>query len=146
MTPLFHGVEKEYIELLRPLFVRVTCAKRTVVIQQGAPAEFLYLIESGKVEISYKPYDGESITITHVGTNGLFGWSALIGSSMYSSSAIAIEDIDALRIRGSELRTLCVEKPEAGSVILDRLADAVSTRWKNAHEQVRSILESGMNS
>jgi len=145
LNPLFKDINKEYLNILYPLFVRVTCTKGTVVIKQGDPADFLYLIEKGAVEISYKPYDGEAMTITHVGTDGLFGWSALVGSSKYTSSAIAIEDVDALRIRGTELRKLCLENPEAGKEILDRLANAVSTRWKHAHEQVRSILETGIN-
>ena len=144
LNPLFRDVRKKYVNILYPLFVRVICTKGTVVIKQGDEAEFLYLIEKGKVEISYKPYDGEAMTITHVGRDGLFGWSALVGSSKYTSSAIAIEDVDALRIRGAELRALCVENPEAGKEILDRLANAVSSRWKDAHAQVRSILESGV--
>ena len=145
LNPLFREIKKEYLELLYPLFVRVTCTKGTAVIRQGDPADFLYLIENGVVEILFKPYDGEAMTITHVGTDGLFGWSALVGSLKYTSSAIAIEDVDALRMRGAELRALCIENPEAGKEILDRLANAVSTRWKDAHEQVRSILESGVN-
>ncbi|HSG45826.1 MAG TPA: cyclic nucleotide-binding domain-containing protein [Anaerolineales bacterium] len=146
LNPLFRDIDKKYIDFLYPLFVRITCTKGTVVIQQGDAADFLYLIEKGAVEISYKPYDGETMTITHVGTNGLFGWSALVGSTKYTSSGIAIEDVDALRIRGADLRKLCVENPEAGKEILDRLASAVSTRWKDAHEQVRSILENGVKS
>ena len=145
LNPLFKDVNKEYLNILYPLFVRVTCTKGTVVIKQGDFAEFLYLIEMGKVEISYKPYDGEAMTITHVGPDGLFGWSALVGSSKYTSSATAIEDVDALRIRGADLRMLCLENPEAGKEILDHLANAVSIRWKDAHEQVRSILENGVN-
>ena len=41
---------------------------------------------------------------------------------------------------------MCQKYPQAGTVILDRLASAVSSRWQNAHEQVRSILENGLNS
>ena len=143
--PMFKDVDNEYIALLQPLFERVAYPANTTVIEQGAPAEFLYLIESGTVEIFYKPYDGEIITITHVEENGLFGWSALIGSTKYSSSGLAIEELSALRIKGSDLRKLCQENPQAGTVILDRLASAVSSRWQNAHEQVRSILEKGLN-
>jgi CRP-like cAMP-binding protein len=145
LYPLFRKINKEYLEILYPLFVRVTCTKGTTVIKQGDAADFLYLVENGKVEISYKPHDGEAMTITHVGTDGLFGWSALVGSSKYTSSAIAIEDVDALRIRGADLRKLCLENPKAGKEILDRLASAVSARWKDAHKQVRSILEIGVN-
>jgi len=143
--PVFKGVDEEYIALLQPLFERFTCPANTTVIEQGMAADFLYIVESGKVEIFYKPYDDEIITITHVEANSLFGWSALIGSTKYSSSGVAIEELNALRISGRDLRNLCQQNPEAGAVILDRLASAVSSRWQDAHEQVRSILENGLN-
>lgn len=144
LTPLFQDVDHEYLALLRPLFDRVSFRKGTVVIEQGAPADFIYLIERGAVQISYKPYDGEHITITHLESGSLFGWSAVMGSPSYTSSAVAIEDLDAMRVLGSDLRKLCAENPRAGRVILDRLASSVSARWKDAHEQVKSILEQGM--
>jgi CRP-like cAMP-binding protein len=145
LTPLFQDIESEYLALLRPLFERVSFQTGAAVIEQGAIADFIYLLESGAVTISYKPYDGEPITITHVEA-GLFGWSALVGSHNYTSTAVAIEDLEVIRMRGSDLRKLCTEHPEAGRVILDRLASAVSSRWKDAHEQVKSILESGIKS
>ena len=101
---------------------------------------------SGKVEVFFKPYDGHPITVSHVEHGGLFGWSAVVGSENYTSSTIAIEDVDAYRLRGSELRKLCVEHPEAGRDILERLAEAVSFRWNNAYEQIKSILHQGMQS
>jgi len=142
--PVFKDVDDKYIALFQPLFERFTCPAGTMVIEQGLVADFLYLVENGSVEIFYKPYDGEAITVTHVDAGGLFGWSALVGSTKYSSSGVAIEELNALRIHGRDLRKLCRENPEAGSVILDRLASAVSSRWQNAHEQVRSILENGI--
>jgi CRP-like cAMP-binding protein len=138
-------IDGEYIEMLQPLLERFTCRAGDVVIEQGTVVDFLYLVESGKVAISYKPYDGESITITHVEANGLFGWSAVIGSTHYTSSVTAIEDLVAVRIHGNDLRKLCKENPDAGRVILDRLANVVSARWKNAHEQVKTLLQNGMN-
>lgn len=146
LTPLFHGIDAKHLALLRPLFERASYRAGTAVIEQGAAADFLYLIEHGRLAISYKPYDGEPITITHVEQGGLFGWSAVVGSDQYTSSGIAIEDLDTIRIRGSDLRKLCAEHPQAGRVILDRLANAVSARWKDAHEQIKSILKNGMSS
>lgn len=134
------------MELLKPLFEQFSCQAGTTVIQQGAPVDYLYLILSGKVEVSFKPYDGQPITVTHVEKDGLFGWSAVVGSEKYTSSIIAIKDLEAVRLRGSELRKLCVEHPESGKAILEHLANTVSSRWKDAHEQVKSILSSGMKS
>lgn len=132
------------MNLLRPLFEPFSCQSGTIILQQDAPAEFFYLVVSGTVEMSYKPYDGNPITVTHVEKDGLFGWSAVVGSEKYTSSAIAIENVETVRVRGSELRKFCVEHPEAGKEILERLADGVSSRWKDAHKQIKSLLVQGM--
>lgn len=143
-VPIFKDMNKNYVDLLKPLFEPYACVAGTAVIQQGAPADYIYLILEGKAEVSFKPYDGMPITVSHVGKDGLFGWSALVGSQTYTSSVWAIESLETVRIRGSELRKLCVEHPDAGKHILESLANAASSRWKNAHEQVKSILASGM--
>lgn len=132
------------MDLLKPLFEPYACNAGVTVLQQGKPADYLYLVISGAVEMTYKPYDGVSITISHVEKDGLFGWSAVVGSEKYTSSAIAIENLETMRIRGSELRKLCADHPEAGKEILERLASSVSARVQNAQEQVKSILEQGM--
>ena len=144
LFPLFNAIDAEYLALLRPLFERVSFRTGATVVNQGSPADYLYIIERGVIQVSYKPYDGEHITITHVDVGGLFGWSAVVGSPEYTSSGVAIEDLDAIRVKGSDLRKLCTEHPDAGKVILDKLADAVSARWKDSHEQVKSILKNGM--
>lgn len=140
IAEMFNGLDDTEMKLLRPLFEPYSCQAGTVILQQGSPAEFLYLITSGTVEMSFKPYDGNPITVSHVEKGGLFGWSAVLGSERYTSSAIAIENVEALRIRGKELRKYCLEHPEEGKNILEHLADGVSSRWKDAHEQVKSIL------
>lgn len=142
--PIFKNLDENYMDLLKPLFEPYACNAGVTVLQQGKPADYLYLVISGAVEMTYKPYDGVSITISHVEKDGLFGWSAVVGSEKYTSSAIAIENLETLRIRGSELRKLCADHPEAGKEILERLASSVSARVQNAQEQVKSILEQGM--
>jgi len=133
------------MELLRPLFKELSFRAGTVIFQQGETAEFLYLVIKGTVDMSFKPYDGGMpITISHVEKGGLFGWSAVVGSERYTSSAIAIDAVSAFRVRGRELRKFCIEHPEDGQKILERLADVASYRWKDAHKQVKSILLQGL--
>jgi CRP-like cAMP-binding protein len=132
------------MDLLELLLEPYSCRAGTVVLRQGKPAEHIYLIVKGKVEVSYKPYDGTPITISILGKDGIFGWSAVVGSSEYTSSATAIEDLEAFRLKGSELRKFCNDHPEEGREVLEKLANAVSSRWENAHEQVKSMLMHGM--
>lgn len=137
---IFQELDESQIDLLRPLFEPFSCAVGTVILEQGAPADCLYLVIRGTVEMSFKPYDGLPMTVSHVEEGGLFGWSAVVGSETYTSSAIAIKDVEAFRIRGDDLRKFCLEHPETGTDILERLAEGVSFRWKNAHQQIRSLL------
>lgn len=143
--PLFKGLTLQQTRLLELLFKTYHCVKGTVIFEQGEKAEFLYLILSGKVAIQYKPYDGPPLKIAQVKEGEVFGWSAAIGSNEYTSRAEAMSDLEALRIRGRDLEQLCADNPETGAVILDRLAQMVSARWAHAHEQVRSMLDKGMN-
>ena len=140
----FNDPNINYMDLLERLFERYTCSAGTVVLQQGKPADYLYLIVSGSAQVSYKPYDGSPITVSHVEKGDLFGWSAVVGSAHYTSSTIAIEPLEAVRVRGRDLRKFCAEHPEAGKDLLERLANSVSARWKDAKEQVKSILAQGL--
>jgi len=140
----FEDLNDQYIDLLKPLFAPFSFHRCSIVLQQGAPADALYLVPWGTVEISFKPHDGIPITISHVEKGGWFGWSAMIGSEKYTSSALAIEELETIRIHGNELRKLCMEQPKAGKVVLELLADNVSLRWKDTHKHVKSILAQGM--
>ena len=102
----------------------------------------MYFIVHGNVAIHYKPYDGPPLVLTRLHEGDVFGWSAVVGSHFYTSSIVSESQVEALRIRGSHFISLIREHPETGRIILDRLARAVSPRWKNAHEQVELLLNS----
>lgn len=142
--PVFANLREEHVKPLETLIETISFRAGEFVIRQNSPADYLYIILRGRVQISFKPYDGAPITVSHVEQGGLFGWSAVIGSEKYTSSAIAIEPLEAVRIHGDELRKISQEDPQAGREILNSLANAVSARWKDAHEQVKLILEKGM--
>jgi CRP-like cAMP-binding protein len=139
--PPFEDLNEETLRLVEPLFERYACAAGAVIFEQGDPALYLYLLLRGSILIRYKPYDGPPINLTQVQPGGAFGWSAVVGNPAYTSATIAKDDIEAIRIRGAALRGLALCHPEAGRVILDKLAGMVSNRWKNANHQVREILE-----
>lgn len=138
---LFNNLSEETRRLVERHFEPFICAAGTVVFEQGDPAIFLYLILRGSITVRYKPYDTPAIDLTQIPAGGAFGWSAVIGGPHYTSGAVAREDLQTVRIRGTDLRTLVAENPLEGAELLDRLAQLVSNRWKDANRQVRDILE-----
>jgi CRP-like cAMP-binding protein/Fe-S cluster biogenesis protein NfuA len=139
--PPFEDLSGETLQLVEPLFEQYACPAGTVIFEQGAPASHLYLLLRGTVTLRYKPYDGPPITLTQITAGGAFGWSAVVGNPHYTSATVAKEDVETLRIRGTELHRLVMEHPEAGKILLDKLAGKVSNRWIDASRQVREILD-----
>lgn len=142
--PFFQGLELDQIELLKSLFIPWDCEADTMIFEQGEPAENLYVIVSGEIIVQFKPDDGPAILVARVQDGGVVGWSAALGSRTYTSGAMTTVDSCLLRVRGSDLRTLCGREPQLGQTILDRLAGIIAVRLRSTHAQVLALLEMGL--
>jgi CRP/FNR family cyclic AMP-dependent transcriptional regulator len=139
-NPFLYDLSPEQYDLVSALFEQVSIAPRTLICRQGDKATFLYLLLEGKVVIRYKPYDGPRITLTHLHSGDVFGWSSVVGNEDYTSDALSTTRVETLRLRGKSLRWLCTEYPSAGASILRKLAKVVSPRWVNAERQIQGLL------
>jgi CRP-like cAMP-binding protein len=144
-VPLFKDVDDYILHLLEPLFEPFSCLAGSVIFEQGEPAHYLYLILDGVIEMLYKPYDGPQITLTNLGQGSIIGWSAVVGNATYASEAVCKEDCLAIRMSSRDLHKLCATEPEAGRIILDLLAESVSTRWQDARDQIQTLLNSSVS-
>jgi CRP-like cAMP-binding protein len=115
-----------------------------VFFQQDQPADRLYLLVSGGVEIRFKPYDGEALTVSIIEAGGVFGWSAALGRSSYTSGAVCTADGRCLSIRGRDLRRICEDHPATGVILLERLAEVIALRLTSTHDHVMELLRQGV--
>lgn len=142
--PLFDGFSEEQMTLLRPLFIPSECHAGTVLFEQGEPALYFYLMISGEVAIHFKPEDDQAIVITRIKPGEMVGWSAVIGRRSYTSAAICTEYTELLRVRSSDLQTLCAQHSETGYQFVDQIAEVVAQRLESSHPQVLQLLENGL--
>jgi CRP-like cAMP-binding protein len=143
---IFLGMSTHQQELLSGLFIPYECCNETLIFDQGDLAEFLYIVVAGEVIVSFKPDDGPPIIVARIHPGGVVGWSAALGSRMYTSGAYCNGDTRLLRIRGTDLRKLCEQYPETGVILLDRLAAVIAQRLTSTHDQVLALLELGLRS
>lgn len=143
--PIFHDLSPEQQNLLVPLISLCHLPKNTLVFQKGDAARYLYIVESGIVEILFKPFDGSDMSISQIQRGGIFGWSAAMGREIYTASAKAMLDCEAYRFEGQALRELCENNAETGVVILEKLSQAISHRLENTHQGVMALLMQGMD-
>jgi len=144
-VPLFHDLQGSQSELLQGLVEPYRCARAHLVFRQGEPAIYLYLILLGRAVLRYQPDDGPPIRVTHLQPQDAFGWSAVIGARVYTSSIVSTTGLEAIRFRGAGLRDLCVRNPELGRIVLERLAGVVSSHWINARAQASAILAEALS-
>ena len=142
--PLFKDLSSSDLKIIAPLFHVRTFNEGAVIIEQGERATCLYLLTVGKVETRYKPYDGETIKLTNLYAGSAFGWSAVLGNTVYSSSVISTTDCEVLMICGNDLRELREAHPQTDALVMDRLARSVSARWVSAQVQVKSMIHKGV--
>ena len=141
---LFQDLSSEQLELLHPLFIPCEFSGDTILFEQGDPAENLFAIVNGEVVVNFKPDDGPAITVARVRPGSIVGWSAALGSRRYTSSATCTTFTRLLRVRGDDLRRLCLQHPETGTVFLDRLATIIAERLNSTHDLVLSLLQLGL--
>lgn len=139
--PLFQDLSAEQNLMLMSAFEAFKCSPGTVIFEQGDVSQHLYLILKGRAIISYKPYDGPRITLTHIKEGDVFGWSAVVGGNKYSSSVVSETELESIRIERQQLRNLMAKFPDTGRMLIDRLALNVSPRWKNAHQQIHPLIK-----
>ena len=129
-----------------PRFEYETFLENEIVFEQDAPAEKLYVLVDGRVEIRFKPDDGERLIVTEIEEGGVFGWSAALGRETYTSCAVSVADSSAFSVLGDELKHLCEQYPDTGVVILERLAEVIAQRLQKTHAFVIDMLQRGITS
>jgi CRP/FNR family cyclic AMP-dependent transcriptional regulator len=141
---LFRDLTPEHLSVLQPLFIPCEFTADTVLFVQGDPADYLFAVVSGEVVVNFKPDDGPVITVARVKTGSIVGWSAALGSRRYTSSAECTAYTQLLRVRGDDLRRLCMQHPDTGAIFLDRLATVMAERLHSTHDLVFSLLQLGL--
>ena len=142
--PFFHGLSPADRKRILAHFRSEDHHVGDAFFHQDQPADRLYLLVSGRVEISFKPYDGESLTVSVIEPGGVFGWSAALGRSSYTSGAVCTAGGRCLSIRGRDLRRICEEHPATGVVLLERLAEVIAQRLTSTHDHVMELLRQGV--
>jgi CRP-like cAMP-binding protein len=107
----------------------------TTLYYAGAPATELYLIRTGRVQLT-KRARGVERTVGLHGAEELVGEEALIPGAHRSATAQAIDPVTALVIESDTFRALVRRRPDLGEGVMQQLA----RRLQRAEEQIENFL------
>lgn len=141
----FAGLSETQLKALRPIFFSIEIEESVVIFEQGALAEYLYIVVEGEVLVMFKPDDGPHLPVARVRSGGVVGWSAAVGSRKYTSAAITTLDTCLLRVSGNDLRYLFRKHPDIGKIIKERLTNVIAERARSTHAHVLNLLDAGLS-
>jgi CRP-like cAMP-binding protein len=142
--PLFHGLSPAQLAQLAALLHLERFSAGAQVFAQGAPAAKVYVLVDGAVDLCLHANDGGTLTIAHIGVDGVFGWSAALGRGRYTSAAQCVTDCVALSLRGAALRALIREDEGLGNLVLGRMALTVAVRDTTPPRQLTRLIQDEM--
>ena len=110
------------------------------IFHEGDSSLYLYIVKSGQVAIDvHIPSKGRRSIMT-AGPGDLFSWSALVEPRLETASARAVEETEALGIKGGALMDLCREDLGLGFEVYHELAEVISARLIATRLQLLGIL------
>ena len=140
-VPLFQLLDDhERTELAAQLEV-VDFAAGEVVFHYGEPGHAIYVVSSGEVEVFFKNDTGERIVLEVATRGDFFGELSMLDSGTRSSSVVATQATQALRLDRTDLEKFLELRPKAA---MDLLA-AMGARHRQTVERLRHTATRNVN-
>lgn len=127
-SEFMRGIPDELRERLASLArPRKYPAGATLFVEGAVHPEFHVVIE-GHVRLDMLVPRRGRIPILTAGRGDVLAWSALVGNSVMTSTAVALEAVETVAFPSDQLKTLCDDEHEIGYYVMRQLASALSRR------------------
>lgn len=131
---LFKWLTDEELEMVAALSEEKNYAAGLSIIAEGSAAKDLYVAAKGKVrvEMSLSVYPGlvQDALVDIIPEGEPFGWSAVIGSRVYTMTARAEEAVTVIAIDGEKLLGVFNKNPDIGFKVMEGLVSVVHNRLR----------------
>jgi CRP/FNR family transcriptional regulator, cyclic AMP receptor protein len=110
-------------------------AAGTVLFRDGEPADFAYLLQTGRVRL-FKQLGAMERSLRVVRAGDLFGESALKPGAVRRTTAVALDEITTIAVDHRTFQEILGKHPELGSSVLQQLLG----RLRDAEDQIEVLM------
>jgi CRP-like cAMP-binding protein len=146
-TRIFRGCSGQELTQLVNLSEKITSREGDVIFEIESPAEYLYVISDGAVELRFRVthYSApREVTLDRKWRGDAFGWSALTEPKVYTVSALATRDSELLRFKASDIEGLCNEADHLGFVIMRNVSEIIGERFATLQKMLIDFVQQGL--
>ena len=134
-VPLFSGLSQREITLIGDIVRRKNLPKNNMILQKGDEAEALYIITSGRVNVTLISEAGKEIILATLKDGDFFGEMSLLDNEPRSANVITIEDTNLLVIYRDDFNYIIKNDPGVSLNLLNYL----SRRLRIADKKIGSL-------
>ena len=129
---LFRGFNKETLKKVQDAAERKVFVPGVFVFHGGDPADYLYILEEGRVRLRIGQGGQVSYALNEAGD--VFGWSSLMNQAEYTLSAECISTVSVARLEKNALLRILENDAPSGLIFFRRLGELISQRLFNAYK------------
>ena len=137
---LFSDIDSEGLEKLSKIVTKLSLKKGEQLFKEKDDTRGVFLLHSGKVEISRVTADGWRQTLTVVTPGDFFGELSILERRHHVASAVAVEDADLFLIPKEEFDRLMDQDTKLACYILKKIAMEMSKKLRRTTDKFLSAL------
>lgn len=144
---ILQGLGPEELDVIAKFCKRSKVSKGETVFQIGEPADSLFLVCGGKIELRFNViYHNTTAEIClDIKVQGdAFGWSAIIPPYKYTLSAYATEDSELLQIGRDDIQNSCEANTHLGYMFMRNTARVIGQRFEGSQEMLVKEIQHGL--
>ncbi len=116
-----------------------TVAAGQTIFAESDPAEYLYLIVRGEVNLACELGNGELRVADTLVAGELAGWAAFVEPYRCRTLATAVKDTQLVRLDAARLRGFCNTDHALGKQLLAQVVQMLSNRLNSARVQLATV-------
>lgn len=132
----FAGLNEALLKQIAMIAEERTAPAGVRLFDEGMPANYLYVIVQGEVNIQYLLGSGEMRTVDTLVDGDLLVWSALVEPYRTTAYGTTTKETHLIAIQADKLRQLCEENPILGYRLMTEVAKLLAHRLEGARIQL----------
>lgn len=137
---LFEGLDNRSLEKIAQRLRLLNFKKEETLFSEGDEARGIYLINSGKIEITKITPDGWRQTIAHFGPGNFCGELSIIENRKHEAKAVATENVSVYLLSKEDFQRIEKEDLLLASEILKKLVLILSRNIRLMNERFLKAL------
>ena len=140
--PFFGELNASQLKAIAMISEEVSFTKDAVLLEEGQPANAIYLLMDGEVDLYYRSEKEKGSKVRKellagvINSGDVFAISGLIEPYLYTATVRAAKNSHVLKIDAAALRALMSKQCEMGYVLMQQIAKAAMERLNYTRVQL----------